>query len=314
MVSDGTSEKVLLATGGYDHTIMFWQAHTGVCYRTLQHPDSQVNALEITNDKQLLAAAGFQHIRMYEINTGKPNPIMNYEGVSKNVTAVGFNDTTKWMFSAGEDGCARIWDLRARNSSCQRIFQAFAPINSAVLYPNQGELIIGDQSGMIHIWNIKNESSDQIMPERDASIQCVDVDPNGNYLAAINNKGVCYIWSMKYGEDDKLVELKATMKLEAHSKYGLKCKFSPDSSFLATTSADNSAKIWRMSDFSLVKELKNTNLQRWVWDIAFSSDSQYAITASSDAIVKLWHIDSGEVKREYSGHQKAVSCLAFRDG
>ena len=31
---------VLLATAGYDHQIRFWQAHSGVCYRTVQHQDS----------------------------------------------------------------------------------------------------------------------------------------------------------------------------------------------------------------------------------------------------------------------------------
>lgn len=36
-------------------------------------------------------------------------------------------------------------------------------------------------------------------------------------------------------------------------------------------------------------------------------------TASSDGVARLWSVDTGEVKREYSGHQKAVICLAFRD-
>ena len=35
-------DEVILATAGYDHTIKFWQAHTGQCIRTLQHADSQV--------------------------------------------------------------------------------------------------------------------------------------------------------------------------------------------------------------------------------------------------------------------------------
>ena len=36
-------EEVVLATAGYDHTIKFWQAHTGQCTRTIQHADSQVS-------------------------------------------------------------------------------------------------------------------------------------------------------------------------------------------------------------------------------------------------------------------------------
>ena len=37
---------------------------------------------------------------------------MDYDGISKNVTAVGFCDNGKWMYTGGEDGTARIWDLR----------------------------------------------------------------------------------------------------------------------------------------------------------------------------------------------------------
>ena len=42
--SDG--DEVILATAGYDHTIKFWQAHTGQCIRTLQHADSQVSIIK----------------------------------------------------------------------------------------------------------------------------------------------------------------------------------------------------------------------------------------------------------------------------
>ena len=35
--------QVVLATAGYDHTIRFWEATSGSCYRTLQYADSQVN-------------------------------------------------------------------------------------------------------------------------------------------------------------------------------------------------------------------------------------------------------------------------------
>lgn len=39
----------------------------------------------------------------------------------------------------------------------------------------------------------------------------------------------------------------------------------------------------------------------------------FVVVASSDGVARLWSVDTGEVKREYSGHQKAVICLAFRD-
>lgn len=35
-----TQPTVILATASYDHTIRFWEAKSGRCYRTIQYPDS----------------------------------------------------------------------------------------------------------------------------------------------------------------------------------------------------------------------------------------------------------------------------------
>lgn len=49
---------------------------------------------------------------MYDINSTSTNALINYEGVTKNVTAVGFHEDGKWMYTGGEDCTAKIWDLR----------------------------------------------------------------------------------------------------------------------------------------------------------------------------------------------------------
>lgn len=53
---------------------------------------------------------------------------------------------------------------------------------------------------------------------------------------------------------------------------------------LATCSADQTCKIWKTSNFSLMTELsiKSNNpgetSRGWMWDCAFSGDSQYIVT------------------------------------
>jgi G protein beta subunit-like protein len=314
-MNQGASNKsnVLLATAGYDHTIRFWQAHSGVCSRTVQHPDSPVNALEFTPDRQLLAAGGYQHIRMYDVNSTNPNPVINYDGLSKNVTCVGFEKTGKWMFTGGEDKTAKIWDLRVRNIQCQRIFQMNDPCTCICLHPNQVEMMVGDQSGAIHLWDLRTDHNEQVVPEPDIAIQTVSIDPDASYMAACSNTGNCYVWSLLGGRGNDRVRLKPKTKVSAHPRYALKCIFSPDSCLLATASADKSVKIWNTADFSLRTTLATEN-QQWVWDCAFSADSQYLVTASSDGTARLWNVDHGDVKREYQGHQKAIVALAFCDG
>jgi target of rapamycin complex subunit LST8 len=49
-------------------------------------------------------------------------------------------------------------------------------------------------------------------------------------MAAINNKGSCYIWDLlSSAGKDELTKTSAKIKFVAQTRYGLKCKFSPDS-------------------------------------------------------------------------------------
>ena len=125
-------------------------------------------------------------------------------------------------------------------------------------------------------------------------------------------QGNCYVWSLSEGGNKQSSQLHPKNKILAHKRYGLCCKFSPDSNYLVTSAADHKIKVWRTVDFSMVMEL-TCDAQRWVWDLDFSADGQLLFSASSDSVARLWSLKTGELKREYQAHQKPLTCLAFRD-
>lgn len=117
--------SVVLATAGYDHTLRLWEATSGICYRTLQYPESQINKLEITADKTQIAAAGNGQIRVFDVNSNDTQPINTFDGHTGNVTAVGFQKDSKWMYSgelpSQHDACkinshvdGRVWGACAQ--------------------------------------------------------------------------------------------------------------------------------------------------------------------------------------------------------
>lgn len=305
--------SVVLATAGYDHTIRFWEATSGRNYKTLQYPDSQVNKLEITPDKQYLAAAGNPHIRLYEVNSNLLPPVLSYEHAS-NVTAVGFQCDGKWMYSGSEDGTVKIWDLRA--PGFQREYESRAAVNTVVLHPNQQELISGDQNGNIRVWDLTaNSCSFELVPEVDTAVRSLTVMWDGSLVVAANNNGTCYVWRLLRG-NQMMTHFEPLHKLQAHNAYILKCLLSPEycepNRYLATTSSDKTVKIWNVDGFTLERTLEGH--QRWVWDCVFSVDGAFLVTASSDATARLWEIQTGEAIRIYQGHLKATICCALHDG
>lgn len=215
--------SVILVTAGYDHTIRFWEAWSGVCSRTVQHPDSQVNRLSISPDKRFLAAAANTHVRLYDCSQGGMgaghvpggasmaggsssaaqqaaaqaataaahghggNPIATLDGHHGNVTAIAWHCDAKWLVTGSEDGTLKIWDTRT--SRAQRIYDHSAPVNDVVVHPNQGELISCDQAGAVKVWDLSvNKCSHELVPVPDLPMRSVTVASDGSCLVAGNNK------------------------------------------------------------------------------------------------------------------------------
>ena len=93
----------------------------------------------------------------------------------------------------------RVWDLRA--PGCQRAYESRAAVNTVVLHPNQGELISGDQTGHIRVWDLTaNACSCELVPEIGTAVRSLTVAMDGGMMVAANNHGTCYVWRMMRGE------------------------------------------------------------------------------------------------------------------
>lgn len=52
----------------------------------------------------------------------------------------------------------------------------------------------------MYLWDLRNDHNEQLEPMPGVSIQHVDIDPVGTMLAAVSNKGQCFVWNIVSGQ------------------------------------------------------------------------------------------------------------------
>ena len=67
--------------------------------------------------------------------------------------------------------------------------------------------------------------------------------------------------------------------------------FSPDGSFLATGSNDDTARVWEAATGRLLGTMVHNS---WVVDVEFSPDGTLLATASRDGFARMWRVESGQ--------------------
>ena len=198
-----------------------------------------------------------------------------------------------------------VSELSNRTSQVQRKYHHDAPVNDAVIHPNQGELISCDQAGSVKIWDLgENICTHELVPDEDVAIRTVTIASDGGTLVAGNDQvgrmatlaltsrecAMCgrsipaRIQRQQHYNPLRVFRLirtsisRGVSSLQIQSKQYYCHRFSADPRHLATCSADSTVRIWSTVNYEYTPEKTLTGHQRWVWDAAFSADSAYLVT------------------------------------
>ncbi|KAF6001592.1 MTOR associated protein, LST8 [Cyanidiococcus yangmingshanensis] len=319
------SKKVLLATGGYDHTVRFWEAASGICFRTVQFPESHINRMVFSPDKLFLAVAANPRIVIFDAVNNISSPVLAFDGHRSNVVSVGYEAFGSWLYSGSEDGTICTWDPRSGKRS--HVFYNRVGVTGVVLHPYQRELISADSRGTVRTWDlIANRLNRELKPQDDVPINTMSMTPDGSLLAVCNHEGTCYVWEVTrpcspFDADDEYADLERSRDTSPIPLTRSDSDLTDLQNWAKSPDRIRRAEPSRVAPGNPVDFCPLTTWKahsRYVLQSMFSPNGKMLAMALDSGFIRLWNVQRqvGETwmqERMLGRHQKWVWDLVFSD-
>lgn len=293
-----------LASGSYDDTAIIWDVAGGKPLHTLRGHNGDVQQVAFSADGQTLATASSDKtVRLWDVADGQLQ--RSLVGHSNSVFAVQFIGNGDTLLSAGFDRTLRLWD--SQSGVTLRVLQGHeAGVGQAAVYGDR--LFTAGNDGSVRRWGLGLPYQQRVVLPSAAISNAVTPDlknvavgfKNGTLaLYDVNNASV--LWR----------------KESAHDNPVLRLAFNHKGDLLASSSHDNSAKIWKVASPTSLEELQKIEEHKdSVHAVSFSPDSQTLATASYDGKIGLFKL-GGQDKPRFieNAHDGKVGTVTFsQDG
>jgi WD40 repeat protein len=337
----------ILASGGYDDTLLLWDVETGeLLYEPFTEHSDSILSLAFNPAGNMLASSSMDHdIILWELDRGSLPKLH-----SDSILSLAFSPDSKLLASSAKDNSIRFWDIQSRQpygqpitglDSSQRNL-AFSPNGNFLaaycdgiclwdiqssslmmkwnanseLYPSQlvfnpqGEMLAsGDGGGNIRLWNTADGSQiGQTLPAFEGEVFALGFSEDGNMLYAANAYNSRMLtWDLNTGE-------KTYLPLVSSGDVGYLMRFSLDGKLLSAGTAGGSWNDVLIFDTSsgqaLFEPLKGHTGS--VFTLAFSADNHILATGSADHTIRLWDVVSGQTMgMPLTGHSDSVVAMAY---
>lgn len=347
---DGKKLVTAGAGQGKPGQLTIWDVDTGKNLATLRRIPS-TRAVAFAHDGKTIATGELSGaIQLRDAQTGDARFLWNAHEAG--VNSLVFSPDSSLLVSAGLDGTAKLWDLKATPPKELQAFRGHDGFILSTAFFGHGKAIVtAGQDKTARIWDSKTGKEIFKLEGHLSPIEAVAISRDDKTLATASWDQTIKLWDAQTGmlkgalegsqasllavafspTDDKLlasaaldgsvliwdVEAKTPLrKMDRHHGPVWSIAFAPDGKALASGSSDRTANLW---DPLTTKKLNTFDTgsppARPVQALAYAPDGEAVAMATDDNLVQIRSALTGDVLFVLPGHKAPVRCLAFsRDG
>jgi WD40 repeat protein len=327
----------VLATGGFDGLVRFWDMATGDELRPpLQAHSESVVSAAFSADGQVLATASLdQTIKLWEFATR--HELGTLKGHDSGVWSAAFSADGRRLASGGLDQTVRLW-----NTARRPVKRALSDLpDGPVVWSPDSKLLAGySQDQTVRLWDAATVETRAVLPGAcavlafgdhgkavvttvaDGSLNYYDVatgkvtregpkalttewnsmvvSPDGRTVALTGESPIIQLWDIGSGKINRLTGGTRTPKTVA---------FSSDGQTLISGSLAGILDIWDVARSQCVASIAAHSAR--VASVAISPDGAMAASGSTDTTIKLWNLKTGRWLATLKGHKRPVWVVAF---
>jgi len=182
----------LLAQGGNDGWVHFWDPVSGALAGKLPPANELITDVAFSRDGSVLASAGERTVRLWDVATRKP--LADLKGHQEWVERVAFSPDGRVIASASRDKTARIWDSKT--------YRELAKLDhGSLLYglafsPDNSRLATACADNTVRLWDLATYQEVAELRWHAAYVHAVAFSPDGTRLVSASGDHTLRIWDM----------------------------------------------------------------------------------------------------------------------
>ncbi|RMG24270.1 MAG: hypothetical protein D6730_12970 [Bacteroidetes bacterium] len=264
--------------------------------RRMLSSEQPLAAMAFSPAGKYLAGAGMDgNLKVWDMQAGREALTL---GHTLAVYALAYSPDGSKIASGDASGNIKVWGVH-RGELLYRLKGHTDRINALVFGPGGKQLFSVSEDGSLRLWRLEDKvhARKVALP---AAAQCLDVSPDGRYLAWGDWDGYLHLW--------ETASLHEVATYEAHGGQVNALRFSPHGRWLASGGADKRIQLWDIQSGELLKSLRGHSLA--VYDLAFSPGMQWLVSAGRDRSAVVWNIQQGRVAYRIR-HPFPVTAVGF---